>query len=88
MNVGELIEKLKTFPPSARVVVDGYEGDCDDIKEVKLQPIDVDGNTKIFPALTRFEVSLAEAGMGKHIKCRENEATEVAVFIMRDGTFK
>ncbi len=35
MNVIELIEKLKEFPPNMRVVVEGYEGGYDDINRFK-----------------------------------------------------
>ena len=78
MNVADLIEILKTFPPTARVIVDGYEGDCDDIRAVRLQPIKAFAN----------DSELTENGMGRHVECHEFEATEVAVFIMRDGTLK
>ncbi len=35
MNVSELIEKLKDFPPYTRVVVRGYEGGIDDVDEIE-----------------------------------------------------
>ncbi len=78
MCVAELIEILKTFPSTARVVVDGYEGDCDDIRAIKLQPIRAFAN----------DDELTGCGMGKHVECSEDEATEVAVFIMRDGALR
>ena len=88
MNVAELIEKLKTFPATARVIVDGYEDDCDDIRAVRLQPIKAFSNvTDFFPPFGD-DMSRAECGMGKHVECREVDATEIAVFIMRDGTLK
>ena len=35
MNVQELIDKLKSLSPDARVVVDGYEDGFDDVTDVK-----------------------------------------------------
>ena len=78
MNVSELIEKLKTFPATARIIVDGYEGDCDDIRAVVLQPIKAFANDE----------ELTGCGMGRHVECSEADATEIAVFIMRDGALK
>jgi len=42
MTVRELIEKLATFPPDARVIVTGYEGGFDDVDTVEPRPIMVD----------------------------------------------
>lgn len=36
MNVCELIERLRSYDPNARVVVTGYESGYDDIFEIKL----------------------------------------------------
>lgn len=85
MNIAELIEKLKQFPLSARVVVDGYEGDFDDVLAVKTQPIIAYGNTLPDP---KFGSPLAEDGMGKHIETDLNSSTEIAVAIIRDGTLR
>lgn len=85
MNVAELIEKLKKFPSAARVVVDGYEGDFDDVLVVRAQPIIAYGNTLPHP---KFGTPSAEDGMGKHIETDLDSSTEVAVAIRRDGTLR
>ena len=36
MTVEQLIEALRTYPPDLRVVVDGYEGGCDDLEHESL----------------------------------------------------
>ena len=45
MNVAQLIEKLKELPQEAMVIVDGYEGGCDEIKNVNLTRIKLNVNT-------------------------------------------
>ncbi|RZD18995.1 MAG: hypothetical protein EVG15_02515 [Candidatus Acididesulfobacter diazotrophicus] len=35
ISAGELIKELKKYPPETRVVIPGYEGGYDDIKELK-----------------------------------------------------
>ena len=46
MTTSELIAVLQTYPPDARVVVDGYEGDADDIADVKIRHVEIGGNLK------------------------------------------
>lgn len=45
MTVGELIEKLKTYPSDMRVLTLGYEGGLDDI-DVKWDSVVFNVNTK------------------------------------------
>jgi len=44
MNVGQLIEQLKNYPPDLRVVSRGYEGGYDDIDSFEQLKIVLDYN--------------------------------------------
>ena len=44
MNVSQLIDYLRQFDPTLRVIVKGYEGGFDDLTAVKTQAILVDVN--------------------------------------------
>jgi len=85
MTVFELIEILRQFPPEMRIVVDGYEGDADDIAEVVTRYVEIDGNCK-----NRGEgVGLLkdyvprDAGMGRHEFVDDNSTTKV-VWLKRE----
>ena len=39
MNIKDLIEKLKSFPADAQVLVEGYEGGYDDIIRIEEKPV-------------------------------------------------
>ncbi len=73
MNVAELIEKLKNFPPESRVVVEGYEEGYDDVKEVKV----------ISVRLNAYE----EEWRGPHKKSKSVKAKKVVGLIGRERNF-
>jgi hypothetical protein len=86
MTVFELIEILRQFPPEIRVVVDGYEGDADDIVEVATRYVEIEGNCK-----NRGEgVGLLkdyvphDCGMGRHEFVDDNSATQVLLLKRED----
>jgi hypothetical protein len=85
MIVFELIEILRQFPPEMRIVVDGYEDDADDIAEVVMRHVEIDGNCK-----NRGEgVGLLkdyvphDAGMGRHEFVNYSSTTKV-VWLRRE----
>ena len=39
MTISELIEQLKKYPSDTRVIIPGYEGGYDDIKEIQEEAI-------------------------------------------------
>lgn len=45
MNVGELIEKLKTYPQDLRVVVHGYEDGYEDVTDFEIIKVILNVNT-------------------------------------------
>ena len=45
MNVGQLIEALKNYPPDLRVVVSGYEGGYNDVDSFDNMKIVLDYNS-------------------------------------------
>ena len=59
MTVKELIEKLQEFNPSARVIVDGYEGGYNDFHQLTEIKIIVKANS-------------SKWYYGKHMKYEEN----------------
>lgn len=71
MKVKDLIEALKTFDQEKMVVINGYEGGIETVREVRNLSIIVNEN-------------LGDSYMGEHGKARDNEegATEV-VYIPR-----
>ena len=85
MTVFELIEILRQFPPEMRRVLDGYEGDADDIAEVVTRYVEIDGNCQ-----NRGEgVGLLkdyvphDAGMGRHEFVDDSSTTKV-VWLRRE----
>jgi hypothetical protein len=84
MTVAELIEVLQQFPPDTRFVVDGYEGDLEDIAHVGIRRAEIDGNLR----LQKFGfgddlISAHEVGMGKHRFSDDQSSTDV-VWIHRE----
>lgn len=66
MTASDLIEMLRTLPPNAREVVDGFESGFDDLSGATLQPIIVnDGHRErmIFGTVTFTPV---DVGGGEH----------------------
>lgn len=79
MTVFELIEILRQFPLEMRVVVDGYEGDADDIVEAATRYVEIDGNCKNRGqgvGLLKDYVP-HDCGMGRHEFVDDNSATKV-----------
>lgn len=66
MNVAELIERLRSYPADARVVVQGYEFGYDDITSVARQPLSIGANLTARPGFGRAEVIPVEYGAGPH----------------------
>ena len=86
MNVFELIEILRQFPPEMRVVVEGYEGDADDIVEVATQYVEIDGNCKnrgVGVGLLKDYVP-HDCGMGRHKFADDHSATKVLLLKRED----
>lgn len=48
MKVRELIEELKRHDPEKPVVVDGYEGGCDDVSLVEEIRLNLNVNTEVY----------------------------------------
>jgi hypothetical protein len=48
MTVQELIEQLQNFPKDMLVVVDGYEGGCNDVSELEEYGVDLNVNREWF----------------------------------------
>ncbi len=48
MTVEQLIEALRTYPSDLRVMVDGYEGGCDDLEQesILLRDVRLDVNVR------------------------------------------
>ena len=67
MNVRELIKLLKQHPAKMRVVVDGYEGGVNDVKNISQKAIQLDRNTAWY--------------YGTHAHCNEEEKDETALHI-------
>jgi hypothetical protein len=74
MNVAELIAKLRELPQGARVVIDGYEGDVEDVAQVTMAPILVNVG------------DIADTMYGNHelwSDPNERPADEIAVYLPR-----
>lgn len=68
MNCSELIALLSSFPPQARVIVDGYEGGFSDATKLDLVNIKADAN----PDVDYY---------GRHLIDDQGPTTEAAVWI-------
>lgn len=83
MTVGELIAVLSAYPAGWRMVVDGYEGDADDIVEVAPRHVEIDGNCKVEPDGVAGPCSAHDVGMGRHVFVDDPTATPV-VWLRRE----
>lgn len=68
MNCSELIALLSSFPPLARVIMDGYESGFNDVTKLELVNIKADAN----PDVDCF---------GLHLIDNKGPTTEAAVWI-------
>ena len=89
MTVAELIERLRAFPPYARVIVHGYETGFDDVIDVCERPISANSGATLRVARqsfgARFPYIPRECGGGMHSEPdAEFPATETAVWIIGD----
>jgi hypothetical protein len=66
MIVAELIAMLQQFPEQTRVVVDGYEGDADDIAHMAMKFVEIDGNMKPQDASGLPDSIPHHIGAGRH----------------------
>lgn len=80
MTNDELIEWLAKFPKGTRVVLDGYEGDAEEIASVEPARILPDANMVPQMFGKHPDTVPAECGMGRH---RFSDAGEPVVYIKR-----
>ena len=65
MTIKELMEKLKGYDENTRVIIDGHDGGCEDIKAITLQTI-VLGTEKTWSG-THEVITKNDKTIGKNI---------------------
>jgi hypothetical protein len=83
MTVEELIRILQKFPGGQRVVVDGYEGGCDEIGPINNARILAFENTKLQDSWGGGKDASAAFGAGVHEIVTDDVRAETVIYIKR-----